>query len=391
MEKLRIAFYTDTYLPNVDGVVTSIINFRKELERRGHDVYVFGSGSPYNKRKYSNDKTFLYTGLSFKPYPQYSIAIFPYNSSLKLRSIGIDIIHSQTPFAMGFSGLMAGKMSQYPVVGSFHTFVNNKYIVEHYYPKSRPVRKFASAYMKKYLRFFYRRCDAVIAPSMTVERMLKAGGIGNVNVVPNCIDTERFNDKVDGTGIRKEYRIKDRDKVVLYVGRLSREKRVETLLRAAKLLVKNDNRIKILIAGRGPSEQYYKDMAHRLGLGHSARFIGFVDQKKLPEVYAASDLLCMPSTFETQGIVSIEAMATGKPVVGADFLSTKEMIRNNFNGEKFAAGDYRQCARKIDKVLNNTKPYIKNAISTGRSFSSEKMTDKLVEVYKLLLYKQAID
>ena len=391
MEKLRIAFYTDTYLPNVDGVVTSIINFRKELEKRGHTVYVFASASSKNKALYSNNKTFLYTGLNFKPYPQYSIAIFPYNSAIKLRSLGVDLIHAQTPFAMGFSGLMAGRISQYPVLGSFHTFVNNRHIVEHYYPKSRPLKKFASTYMKKYLRFFYRRCDGVIAPSVTVEKMLYKGGIKNLYVVPNSIDTSKFNNKVSGDKIRKKYGIKDRDKVLLYVGRISAEKRIETMLKAAKLLMDKDDKIKVIIAGKGPSEAYYKDIAHKLGVADRVRFIGFVDQKTLPQVYASSDVVCMPSTFETQGIVSIEAMACGKPVVGADYLSTKELITNGFNGEKFRAGDYRHCAKKIDKVLNDTKPYIKNALSTGRNFSSEKMTDKLIDVYKLLLSKQAID
>ncbi len=391
MEKLSIAFYTDTYLPNVDGVVTSIINFRKELEKRGHNVYVFASASPRNKKEYSDKKTFLYTGLSFKPYPQYSIAIFPYNSAIKLRSLGVDVIHAQTPFAMGFSGLMAGRMSQTPVVGSFHTFVNNRYIVEHYYPKSKHVKKIASSYMKKYLRFFYRRCDGVIAPSVTVENMLYKSGIRDVSVVPNSIDISKFNNKVSGSRVRKRYGIKERDKVILYVGRLSAEKRIETMLKASKLLMTKDDHVKVVIAGKGPSETHYKELAHKLGIASKVHFIGFVNQRTLPEVYASSDLVCMPSTFETQGIVSIEAMACGKPVVGADYLSTKELIRNGFNGEKFRAGDYRHCAQKIDKVLNDTKPYIVNAIDTGRSFSSEKMTDKLIDVYKLLLSKQAID
>jgi 1,2-diacylglycerol 3-alpha-glucosyltransferase len=391
MEKLSIAFYSDTYLPNVDGVVTSIINFRKELEKRGHRVYVFASASPRNKRLYSDRKTFLYTGLSFKPYPQYSIAIFPYNSAIKLRSLGIDVIHAQTPFAMGFSGLMAGRISQYPVVGSFHTFVNNRHIVEHYYPKNKSVKRIASSYMKKYLRFFYKRCDSVIAPSETVKNMLYKNGIKSTYVVPNSIDTSKFNNKISGERIRKRYGIKERDKVILYVGRLSAEKRIETMLKASKLLMQKDEHVKVLITGKGPAESYYKELAHKLGIANRTHFTGFVDQKTLPEVYASSDLVCMPSTFETQGIVSIEAMACGKPVIGADYLSTKELIKNGFNGEKFRAGDYRQCSKKIDKVLNDTKPYIKNALETGRGFSSEKMTDKLIDVYKLLLSKQAID
>jgi 1,2-diacylglycerol 3-alpha-glucosyltransferase len=385
MEKINVAFYSDTYLPAVDGVVTSMLNFKKELERRGHVVYIFASGDSTSKSRYSTGTVFITRGVRFTPYPQYKVALFPLPSMLRLNSLGTNIVHVQTPFSMGFAGMISAKLQNYPLVGSFHTLITNRAIAESYYPKNRMLKRLTARYLWKYSRFFYRNCNTTIVPTNTVGRILNRHGIKNLCIVPNSVDTKEFNTGVDGSLIRKRFRIKENEKLVLYVGRASREKRIEILLKAAKILSRKDGRIKFVIGGTGPALDYYKRTANRLGLYDTVRFIGFVDQKELPELYASCDAFCIPSTFETQGIVALEAMATGKPVVGADYLALRELIRNNGNGEKFRPGDYISCAKKIEKVLNNSETYRKEAIETAKSFSIEKATDKLLEVYKPLL------
>ena len=385
MDKLNIAFYTDTYLPAIDGVVSSIINFRKELEKRGHRTYVFSTckiGAPKPRDK----GVFLYPGLDFKPYPQYNMAIFPYNSISQLRKLDIDLIHAHTPLVMGFAGLISARLGRYPLVGSYHTVINNRTVIDDYYPKNRQLKRFTKKYMLKYLQFFYRRCNATTVPSNAVAGMLhRYGGIENISVVPNSVDLSLFNSKVSGTAARERLGIRQKEKMVLYLGRISKEKKIETMLRAAASLTKRRNDIKFIIGGRGPAESYYRDMARRLGIQRHVRFIGHVERSALPGIYAAADLLCLPSTFETQGIVSLEAMATGTPVVGANYLALSELIKNGKNGEKFPPGDYMACARKIEKVLNDSSPYIRNTLSTANEFSVEKVTDRLLGVYDLVL------
>ncbi|MDE1823006.1 MAG: glycosyltransferase [Candidatus Micrarchaeota archaeon] len=390
MESMNIAFFTDSYLPAMDGVVTSTLTFRKELERRGHNVYIFASSERRSKKKYRNKKTFLYSGIEFRPYPQYNVALFPYSSIFKMKDLDIDVIHAQTPFVMGFAAMMNARMFRYPLAGSFHTLLNNKQIVQHYYPKNKNLTRITKGALLSYLKFFYRRCNSVITPTSTIERMLNGYGIKNTTVVSNGIDTEIFNPRVSGDRVRNELRIRDSEKMLLYMGRLSREKRVEVMLKAAKVLIDKGDSIRFVIGGTGPAEHYYKDMANKLGLGKHVKFLGFVDQKELPSVYAASDALCMPSTFETQGIVCLEAMAIGKPVIGADYMAMRELIKNGKNGEKFRPGDYTQCARKIEKVLNNTKYYRNSTIESSKEFSAAKVADKLIDVYNLLLSGKAI-
>ncbi|MDE1869874.1 MAG: glycosyltransferase [Candidatus Micrarchaeota archaeon] len=386
MEKINIAFYSDTYLPAMDGVVNSMLNFKKELERRGHKVYIFTSGDKQSKRIYSEKRVFITTGIKFKPYPQYKIALFPYKSIMNLRDLGIDVVHVQTPFSMGLAGMTIAKLGKYPLVGSFHTMVNDKRIIESYYPKNKMLQKFTSKYLWQYIQFFYRRCDATIVPTDAIDKFIKKSGVQNVHIVPNSIDTRTFNPKVNGSSIRRKLKIKKGEKMVLYIGRTSKEKRIEILLQAAKQILKKRKDVKFVIGGTGPAFEYYKSMANRLGLGANIKFIGFVEQSVLPKMYAACDVFCIPSTFETQGIVALEAMASGKPVVGADYLALKELIKNGKNGEKFKPGDYISCAKKIERVLNNSDKYTYRAVETAKSFAIDKATDKLLEVYQLIIH-----
>jgi len=376
---LRVAFYSDTYLPAVDGVVTSMLAFKKELERRGNKVYIFASGTLQNKKKYESKDVFIYTGIKFRPYPQYSAAIFPYHSILKLDDYGIDLIHAQTPFTMGFNGLLAAKLAKYPIVGSFHTLFNYSLLTT-YYPKN--IRK-TKKYLWKYIKFFYRRCDRVIAPSNTVAHILRKYKINNVDVVPNGIDTKVFNERANPEKAISNFELRKDKKIVLYMGRISKEKSIDIFIKAAAHLAKKRDDIYFVLGGTGPLLTHYIKMARRVGLNkEQISFLGFIDQHLMPSLYAASDALCLPSAFETQGIVCLEAMATGKPVVAADTPVLKEFVKSGYNGETFEKGSYLDCARKIEKVLNNSSAYKKGAISTAKEFSIERATNKLLDVYK---------
>jgi len=391
MQHLNIAFYSDSYLPARDGVVTSMLDFKRELERRGHKVYIFASAKLSDKKKYSAEDVFLHAGLRFKPYPQYSVALFPYYSSMptQLKKLGIDIVHSHTPFMMGFTGLMAAKFGRYPLAGHFHTLLNSKSL-DAYYPKNRALKRFYSTYLWKYIKFFYRSCDVTIAPSGAIAEFLARHQIGNVRVVPNGINLKRFNPSVGGGRIRDALGIREREKVVLYLGRVSMEKRVDVMLRAAKILLKKRNDVRFIIGGTGPALDDCKRLARRLGIWERVWFVGFVGDDELPHYYAASDVLCLPSTFETQGIVPLEAMAVGRPVVGSDYMALKDLIVNGKNGEKFRPLDPASCARKIEKVLNNRDAYRRHTVETARKYSIERMTDELLKTYEFMLSKRAV-
>ncbi|MFI5412662.1 MAG: glycosyltransferase [Candidatus Micrarchaeales archaeon] len=381
MESLKIAFYTDTFLPAHDGVVTSIMNFRKELMKRGHEVYIFASGNEKTKQMIGDKKDiYIIKGMKFKKYPQYNLALMPFTSASKLNEISPDIVHAHTPFIMGTWALAMAKMNKFPIVSTFHTMFTEKSVIQEY--ASKHAVSFLQKYSWKYARFYYNKCNAVMAPSYAIQALLEKKGIPDSLVVPNAVDINRFNNKVHGGKIRKKLLKNRNESLVLYVGRISREKKIETLLKAAKNLHNED--IRFTFVGTGPALNYYSKMSSRLGLNDKVSFEGFVDDKILPNYYASADLFCIPSTFETQGIVSIEAMASGKPVVGADSLALKEIIKNGKNGEKFVPNDSKSCAKKIKKVINNIDSY-KETVQTAKKYSVEITTDELLKVYNRVI------
>lgn len=380
---LKIAFYTDSFLPAVDGVVISILNFRKELQRRGHEVHIFAGGNAHSKELVKGYKNIhIVRGVKFKKYPQYSLAFFPFYTPPDIMRPKFDINHAHTPFMMGTQGLIRSKISKTPLVGTFHTMFMDPSAIKEYTPDNKTLQRFIIRYSWNYARLFYNSCNEVIAPSSVIKSLLTKNGIQNSDIVPNSVDLERFNTKVDGSSVRAKLGFRDKDRIVLYAGRVSREKRLETMIQAARLV--KEERVKFLVVGSGPAYNHYKAMVRKHGLGHKFTFTGFVANRDLPEYYAAADAFCIPSKFETQGIAPIEAMACGKPVIGADFLALKELIVNGKNGEKFRPDDYYDCARKIRKVINNTASY-KNMSSTAKLYSLESTTDRLLDAYRKTL------
>ncbi|MCL4371697.1 glycosyltransferase [Candidatus Marsarchaeota archaeon] len=381
--KLNIFFYTDTFLPAVDGAVTSMLDFKKALEQKGHRVVIVAAGNKKTKEQFAKrDDIIVVPGIKFRRYPQYSLALMPFLAANKIGIYDADIVHLQTPFMVGTYGMFAAKMSRMPIVGSFHTLFTRKSVIKEYGVSGKLAQQLFIKYAWPYARFFYTKCNKVIAPSMAISKLLYAKGIRNVNVVPNGVDMKRFNPGIKAKSLREMLLDGNADHIVLYVGRISMEKNIHTLIKAAKKL--RHERIKFVVVGTGPAMASSIAMAKRAHIEDIVKFTGFVEEADLPKYYAASDLLCLPSTFETQGIVSLEAMATGKPVVGADYLALKEIIKNGQNGEKFRPMDYSDCADKIEKVINNLGSY-KECIATARSYSVQNVTEKLISTYRQVI------
>jgi 1,2-diacylglycerol 3-alpha-glucosyltransferase len=377
IKRMKISFYTDTYLPAVDGVVSSIRESKRELESRGHTVFLITSGNSETRKMAAREKNIIVTpSIRFKKYPQYNLSVLPFIDIAKVKSINSDIVHVHTPFVMGTYGIISGRIKNVPVVWTFHTMFMDKETINQYAPGSAKLKKFVKKHSWSYIKFIANRCDTVIAPSNAIKQMLNKKGIKNTVIVPSGVDTNRFRRGCKGSAALRK-RLLGREKaIVLYVGRLSKEKNLETLLKAAKLLEAKP--IRFVVVGDGPYAETIRNKASRMGLVNVV-FIGKVI-KELPSYYNAADLLCLPSTFETQGIVCIEAMACGKPVVGADYLALKEIIKNGKNGERFRPKNAKDCARKIEKVINNIRLY-KECESTAKRYSISVVTDQLLSLY----------
>ena len=376
---MKIAFFTDTYLPNRDGVVISILTFRKALEELGHEVFIFCSGSIQTKERNADDHVFYYKSIPFKPYPDYKVAFSPFLSKREVKKLGIQLVHSHGLATVGWAAVWTACSLNLPIITTFHTLIPE---AVHYLAKSNRMKRFIKRISWSYVKFYLKRSDAVIVPSNAIKDLLIKHGLKKeIYVIPSGIDVNRFSPEVNSEPIRELLDIKDGN-LVLYVGRLVKEKNLEVLIKAAPKVLKELPNCKFVVAGKGPASEYYKNMVLENNLKESIVFQGYVRDKDLAHYYSASDVFVFPSKFETQGLTALEAMACGKPVVGADFLAIKEIVKDGYNGYLFNPNDPDDCAKKIIRAINEKSIMSKNARQTALEYSVEKCVDKLLKVYK---------
>lgn len=385
---MKIAFFTDSYLPNVDGVVKSITTIRPELEKRGNQVFVFTSGTRADSKTNKDGRVFYYRSFKFPAYPQYKIAWFPYYSARsKAVDLSLDLIHCHGMAAMGIAGKKTAGDLCVPVVGSFHTLLPKGIQT---ITKRKWTRKLGEALLWRAMEWFYRPLDLVISPSETIRKVLYEHKIDSV-VVPNGLDVQNYSpvDKSEAKKcVARKIGLKPGEKLVLSSGRMSKEKNHDVIVRAVGDVLRECN-ARFVFTGDGPARKEVEALAARSAYANRISFTGFVSEKELLDFYRAADVFVTASTFETQGMALLEAMACGTPVAGADSLAIPEVVHAGKNGFLFAPYDAGDCAQKIVRVLSAGKAkysaFSKHARATAEKFSVPRATDKLLKAYEQVL------
>lgn len=374
---MKIAFFTDTYLPTVDGVVFAIESYRKEFEKKGHEVYIFCPGTKDDKKNNVNPNIFYHTSREFKPYPNYKLALFPLSSITKVKKLHIDIIHCHALATMGLAGYLASKTLKIPNIATYHTMVSE---ATHYISKKKSIDKITKKAVWKYCKWYYNLFDKVTTPSTYMQKILKKHSI-NSEVLPNGINTTRFKYK-PSKKIKKELNL-EKNKIAFHVGRLVKEKNIDLIINSAKLTEKKVPNIKFVFAGDGPAREYYEKRIKEKKLEHLFLFLGMVDQKELPELYSNSDVYMFPSTFDTQGLVAVEAMSCGLPIIGIRNSAVQNVIKEGKNGYIFNKKP-ESFSNALEKALKLKTP-LTYSIHTAEEYSKEKMAKKMLEIYKKLI------
>ncbi|MEM2878085.1 MAG: glycosyltransferase family 4 protein [Candidatus Hadarchaeales archaeon] len=363
---MRIGFFTDTFLPQTNGVVTSIAGLGPELVRRGHEVTVF---CPKTRiRELNGMRVISYPAVRFRQYPDFMIAV-PQGRDLVP---DLDIVHTHSPFTMGFFGWRVSRWQKIPRVATFHTLLSEyvRYV-------SRIGRIVLKPISWEYTRAYYNRHRRVIAPSKTLKKVLREHGVRKpISVVPSGIDISLYKPTAKSRA-RKKLGIEDGEMVFLSLGRLGYEKNIDIILKAFKNV---DARL--IIAGSGPAEKKLKKMRDALKL-KKVVFTGYIREEMKPLYFSASDAFVIASTSETQGLAAIEAMACGCPVIGADAMAISEIVKNGVNGFLFEPNR----AEKLSEILNRFKPsraMAREAVKTAKNFSIERCARLVEEVYSNL-------
>ncbi len=379
---MNILFISDVFFPRVNGVSTSINTFANELKALGHQVTLIAPS-------YGDDDKHADWIIRV---PSHKIYFDPEDRLMnfgKLKALlpwveegHFDVIHIHTPFTAHYVGIHFGKKLDIPVVETYHTFFED--YLHHYLPF---IPQFIS---RKLARTISRRqcnaVDGIISPSKPMLDVLKAYGIKtSAEVVATGLDESSFA-KVDGESFRISHDIPLAQPMLLFVGRVAHEKNIEFLLEMHVELIQKHPDALLVITGEGPAEESIKASIARLGLENKAKMIGYLDRShELIACYKAADVFVFASKSETQGLVLLEAMAQGTPVVALAELGTKSILIEG-EGTLIAKDDIYDFADKVSMLLSD--PSKRESIGKkGRQYAGEKwgadvLAKKVAKFYK---------
>src|SRR3990170_968385 len=379
---VRIALFTDTYLPTIDGAVTSILTTRRPLEADGPEGVVFAPDDP-GRRMPSDPRTIPLRARAFRSYPGYRLAMFPGHEVDLVKDLDIDVIHSHGVGFVGVKGLWSAWQARIPIVQTFHTMIQDT--LPFYSPFGLNLHLLERG-LRLYLRIFLRKCQGVVVPSRAIlEEILALSPEATIaDVIPTGVDPRRFHPYVSGDAVRNRWGLNGQD-VVLHVGRVAPEKNLGTLIHAFRRVRDLNGDAKLLVVGSGPYLEKCYDLVRRLGLAGDVIFTGFVPDADLPKYYAAADAFAIASKFETQGLVVLEALASGRPVAGANYRAIPEFVQDGVNGALFEPNDVRGCAEAILRCLKQRDEMRGPARESALPFSIERCTRRLEHVYERLV------
>lgn len=375
---MKIAMFADSYRPTVDGAVVAMETCCSGLEKRGHEIVIF---APDVAQRVDTQRRVHYLpSTEFKMYPGYRVVVSPSNMLELLRKEKVDVIHCHGLASMAILSLTASRAMKIPHVLTFHTMANEG--MKHYSPL--PVREdIIDKLVWLYLRNLLKRPEVVIAPSAPVKEELLENKVKMkaCEVVPTGVDCSRFSPEKYDRSFLEKYGLGGK-RVLLHVGRLSKEKRLDIVLKALAKLVQQENDLRLLVVGSGPASDQFKRMAAELGVADKVVFTGFLSDEDLPIAYASCESLVIASTFETQGLVVLEALASGTPVVGIRYRAIPEFIQEGKNGCLF---DPENCAEAIQRCLVRGDSMMIGAVSSARQYSIDSCTARLEEAYALAI------
>ena len=337
---MRLAIFTNNYLPNPYGVSGSIESFRKEFEKRGHTVYVF---APRTKDYVDeNPNVFRYPSIDINYKISFPLGIpFSHSISKKLEELEIDIIHSQHPNLIGWAAKKWAKKKKVPLVFTWHTLYDH---YAHFAPPFIP-QKFVERWTINNAVKYANGADQVIVPTPSVKKIIQAWGVANPHMVaiPTGVDEKEFIG-ADREEVRKKYSIREDEIVLVWIARFTQEKNVEFLFKAVEQVLKKNKNVKFLAGGEGHLHAAMEKLVNESGIQSQVIMPGLISEEEKKNYYAAGDVYVYGSKSETQGMAISEAMYAGLPIVAVAATGVKDLVMNHVTGllvkenkESFAA------------------------------------------------------
>ncbi|MCA9873845.1 MAG: glycosyltransferase [Anaerolineales bacterium] len=376
-KKLHIAHFTNTYFPVMSGVVRSISTFRDAQEKLGHTVFVFGQDAP----NHEDSEPFVFR------YPSLNIPIRNYPATIPVSAhidwvlpiLKLDVIHAHHPSPMGTAASDKAEKLGVPLVFTHHTryqeYANSMGLPEDM------VRELIERQLADYME----KCQHIIAPSSSIKQMIEEtyGIRERVTVIPTGIDLTPYQ-KADGRPVRQQYGWGPDQKVVISIGRLAPEKNFITLIEAMAIVMQKHKNVRLALIGDGPDKSSLEKLARKLNIADKVDFIGLIPFDEVPAHLKAADFFSFASVTETQGLVTMEAMAADLAVVAVDASGTSDIVEHEKDG-LLTANTSQDLADGLERILRDealAQRLRDGAKEKAQTFETIHVTKKMIEVYR---------
>lgn len=434
---MKIAIFTDTYFPDKNGVSASIDRFTKLMADDGHQIMIFCPNSKIKREpKYPNITVKRYVSFTAPSYKDIQIALpFILSAVSDLKEFEPDVVHVQTPMGIGWIGIWATKILKIKNIQTYHTYIPDflvyldpatllgirkmtSFVIDSKFIKALSIKSmfddeskfekfkqklisawklylpaktvtkttksnaFSERFGRDYTRIIYNRADLILTPSNAMRKILKKQGVkSRIEVQSNGVDFDRFQKK-------SKYSITNR---FVYLGRLGHEKNVDVVIKAFNIAQKSNSDIKLDIYGDGPARKILHSLAKGYGIGKKVRFLGAYDINKVSKKLCEYDCFVTASTIETQGIVILEAMASGLPILGVDKLAVPEIVSNGKNGYISEAFNIEQMAANMIKIISSAstiEKFSKKSLEIAKKHEIINCKNQLLNTYKKIAAKK---
>jgi phosphatidylinositol alpha 1,6-mannosyltransferase len=318
---MRIAFFSETYAPQVNGVVTTLGKLTEYLASRGHEVLL---AVPRNSHNTQGDGIVGFRSVPLPVYPEMPIVLphwgFHRKGLAQVEAFEPDLVHLLTPGVLAYFGQKWARQHGYPVVASYETDII-RYMRYYHFGVFEPR-------VWRYFLWLFNNCQQTYAPSRVTKSFLESRGIHKVEVLERGVDTERFHPSKRTEDGRKQLGAGPDDVIILYVGRLSKEKSLPLLLRSFARHSGDHPRTRLVITGEGPWQRTLR----RRYRHPRVTFTGVKTGEDLASLFASADIFALPSTTETLSLVLMEAMASGVPVLAMNEGGVRDIVYHMCTG-----------------------------------------------------------
>jgi hypothetical protein len=387
---MRVLFISDVYFPRVNGVSTSIRTFRTDLRAAGVDTVLLAPD--YGELAAARDEPGVLRVAAAKvprdPEDRRMKSGAMRERLAQLKGQHFDLVHVQTPFVAHYAGVRFAQRRGIPVIATYHTFFE-EYL--HHYVPLLP-RRLGRVLARSFTRSQCAQLAAIVAPSEPMRALLLDYGVTTrIQVVPTGLPAASYVPG-DGARFRAAFGLPADRPLLLYVGRVAHEKNIEFLLHAFVALRRVRPGAMLAIAGEGPAREHLQSLVARLGIASDVQFIGYLDRERgLGDCYAAADVFVFASRTETQGLVLLEALAQGRPVVSTAHLGTASILQAGC-GARVAPEKPDAFAQAIADILDDPARAARlsaQARSYALGWASSHMAWLLAELYRELTLQHA--